>query len=211
MISEALNVKTSIRNSITLSAEEERWLKEFNRTQPDIKGTKPPQKRNWEIRMVEQDFLKWISSLDEWCLFFDGASKGNPGQAGGGGIISEPFGTIHLSYTWGLGYASNNQAEYLALWQGLIQALKLNVQKIMIFGDSKQVVEALNSKKSPKDIALAHLYKKIFLLLSQLKEYKLYHVLRTLNGQADTEANRDTLLSKTQLTVNGGTSFQTIP
>jgi ribonuclease HI len=87
----------------------------------------------------------------------------------------------------------------------------MNVQKIMIFGDSKQVVEALNSKKIPKDITLAHLYKKIFLLLPQLREYKIYHVLRTLNGQADTEANRGTLLRKTQLTVNGGTSYQTIP
>jgi ribonuclease HI len=77
--------------------------------------------------MEEQEFLKWRSSINEWCLFFDGVSKGNPGQAGGGGIILEPSGTIHLSYAWGLGYASNNQAEFLALWQGLIQVLKMGI------------------------------------------------------------------------------------
>jgi len=75
----------------------------------------------------EQEFIKWNSTLDEWCLFFDGASKGNPSQAGGGGIIIDPFGKLHLSYAWGLGYASNNQAEFLALWQGLKQARKLNI------------------------------------------------------------------------------------
>jgi ribonuclease HI len=211
MLSEALNSKTSIRNSTPLSVEEECWIKEIIQNQPGMKETKPPQKRNWEIWMEEQDFLKWISALDEWCLFFDGASKGNPGQARGGGIITEPSGTIHLSYAWGLGHVSNNHAEYLALWQGLIQALKLNVQKIRIFGDSKLVVEALNSKKIPKDITLAHMYKKILLLLPQFREYKIFHILRTLNGQADTEANRGTLLSKTHLTVNGETSHQEIP
>ena len=176
-----------------------------------MKETKPPQKRNWEIQMEEQDFIKWRSALEEWCLFFDGASKGNPGQAGGGGIIIEPSGTLHLSYAWGLGYASNNQAEYLALWQGLTQAVQLNVQKITIFGDSKLVVEALNSKKTPKDITLAHTYKKVLLLLSQFRKYKIYHVLRILNRLADVEANRGTLLSKTQLTVNGEISNHTIP
>lgn len=161
--------------------------------------------------MEEQEFLKWRSSLDEWCLFFDGASKGNPGQAGGGGIILEPTGKLHWSYAWGLGYASNNQAEFLALWQGLTQVLKMGIQKIMIFGDSKQVVDALNTKKIPKNINLAQVYKKTLLLLAQLREYKFYHVLRSLNGQADKEANCGTFLSKGHLKVNGEASHHTIP
>ena len=103
MLSEALSTKDFIINSTTLSSEEERWLKEFNPNQQSIEAIKPPQKTNWEIRLDEQDFIKWRSTLDEWCLFFDEALKGNPGQAGGGGIIFEPSGKLHLSYAWGLG------------------------------------------------------------------------------------------------------------
>ena len=117
MLSEALSTKPFIRNSTTLSLEEDRWLRVFNLNQQTIEAIKPPQKTNWEIRLNEQEFIKWRSALDEWCLFFDGASKGNPGQAGGGGIIIEPSGNLYMSYAWGLGYASNNQAEFLVLWQ----------------------------------------------------------------------------------------------
>lgn len=126
-------------------------------------------------------------------------------------MILEPFDNLHWSYAWGLGYASNNQAEFLGIWQGLTQVLKLGIQKIMIFGDSKQVVDALNTKKIPKNINLAQLYKKNLLLLAQLKEYKLFHVLRSLNVQAHKEVNCGTLLSKGHLKVNGEASHHLIP
>ena len=98
MLSEALSTKSTIRNATTLSPEEDHWFKEINSNQQRKKATNPPQKAHWEIRLEEQEFIKWRSTLDEWCLFFDGASKGNLGQAGGGGIIFEPSGNPHLSY-----------------------------------------------------------------------------------------------------------------
>jgi hypothetical protein len=73
------------------------------------------------------------------------------------------------------------------------------------------VVDALNSKNIPKDINLSQLYKKILLLLAQLREFKIYHVLRSLNGQADKEANHGTLLRKSHLNVNGGAFHHPIP
>ena len=115
-MAEALSTKPSIKNSTNLSPEEERWLRELNLNQQTTEAINPPQKLNWEIRLDEQEFIKWRSALDEWCLFFDGASKGNPGQAGGGSIIIDPSSKLYLSYAWGLGYTSNNQAKYLALW-----------------------------------------------------------------------------------------------
>ena len=144
-------------------------------------------------------------------LFFDGASKGNPGQAGGGGIIFEPSGNPHLSYAWGLGHTSNNQAEYLALWQGLNQARKLNIQKITIFGDSKIIVKTLHTKKGPTDINLGQTYRKVLLLLTHFSNHKAYHVLRNLNNLVDAEANRGTSLTKSQLMVNVEISNYLIP
>jgi ribonuclease HI len=171
----------------------------------------PPRHRKWEIRLPEQEFLKWRASLDDWWLLFDGASKGNPGRAGGGGILLEPNGTLNLSFAWGLGYASNNQAEYLALWKGLNQVLLLGINEIKIAGDSKQIVDAINLNKPPKDMRLAQLYKRIRILLDQLKAYKVYHVLRMLNADADKEANRGSLLHQGQLQINEIISHHPIP
>jgi ribonuclease HI len=211
MISEAINAKPSIQNSATITEEEENWLKEFRPTHQNNNQSIPPRIRNWEIRLSEQEFLKWRSTLDDWWLLFDGASKGNPGRAGGGGILLEPNGSINLSLAWGLGFASNNQAEFLALWQGLTQVLKLGIKEVKIVGDSKQVVDAINLNKPPKDMRLDQLYKKILILLEQLNEYKVYHVLRTLNGDADKEANQGSLQNKGQLKINGEISHHPIP
>ena len=46
-------------------------------------------------------------------LFFNGASKGNPGRSGTGGIILDPHGQKVMSFSWGLGTCSNNYAEIL--------------------------------------------------------------------------------------------------
>jgi ribonuclease HI len=211
MISEAINAKPSIRNSATITEEEANWLKNFKSAHQNNNQPIPPRTRNWEIRLPEQEFLRWRSTLDDWWLLFDGASKGNPGRAGGGGTLLEPNGATKLSFAWGLGFATNNQAEYLALWQGLNQVLKLGIKEVKIAGDSKQVVDAINLNKPPKDMRLAQLYKKILILLEQLKEYKIYHVLRTLNGDADKEANLGSLQNKGQLKINGTTSHHPIP
>jgi len=58
---------------------------------------------------------------------------------------------------------------------------------------------------------LAQLYKKICILLDQLQEYKVYHVLRTLNGDADKEANRGSMQIKGQIKINEVISLHPIP
>ena len=49
-------------------------------------------------------------------LFMDGASKGYPRAAGGGGVIITPEGNLEINFTWGLGLKTNNMAKALALW-----------------------------------------------------------------------------------------------
>ena len=99
-----------------------------------------------------------------------------------------------MSYAWGLGHASNNHAEYLALWQGLNQARKMDIQKLIILGDSRLIVKALHTKKMAAEIGLALTHRKVTLLLKQFRNYKAYHVLRSLNSLADAEANCGTTL-----------------
>ena len=67
--------------------EEEHWLKDLV---PNLKERSIPpafSHANWEIRMEKLEFIKWRSTLNDHCLFFDGASKGNPGLAGSGGVL----------------------------------------------------------------------------------------------------------------------------
>ena len=88
------------------------------------KKASTPTKEEWEIRPSIQDFTNWKRRRKAYTLSFDGASKGNPGQAGGGGIIENPLEATTIKFALGLGIESNNREEALALWQGLIQAKK---------------------------------------------------------------------------------------
>jgi ribonuclease HI len=135
-------------------------------------------------------------------LFFDGASKGNPGQAGGGGIIENLTEATTIHFALGLGIESNNRAEAMALWQGLLQAKKHRIHDLIIIGDSRVIIQAIINHSKTQSAILNNLLDKIHLLLRNFKSYKLFHVLRDLNGEADEEANRGTLLEPGVLKVN---------
>jgi ribonuclease HI len=45
--------------------------------------------------------------------------KGNPLEAGAGRIILDPEANQELHFAWGIGVATNNKVEALALHQGL--------------------------------------------------------------------------------------------
>ena len=171
-----------------------------------ISITRPPTLADWEIRMEEAEFLNWRLSRQVHSLFFDGASKGNPGPSGGGGMILLPSGSIHSSFAWGLGVESNNFVEYHALWQGLRQAISLNIRNILVFGDSKMVIQAMRSKSSPPSIHMKRIAQKIQILICKFQTISFFHVLRHLNKEADLEANHATLLSRSIISINGHVS-----
>lgn len=50
----------------------------------------------------------------------DGASKGNPGKEGFGGIFKDHKGSHLLIYFRNIGWDTNNLAELEGFWQGLL-------------------------------------------------------------------------------------------
>jgi len=144
-------------------------------------------------------------------LFFDGASKGNPGFAGGGGILLCPDGSAQVRFAWGLGKETNNRAEALALWQGLSQAIKGNVRSLSVFGDSRIIIQALHSKKNPSQLQLSTILRRIRSTLPKFHKISFFHILRNLNSQADMEANKGVIRSKGSLSVNQLECFCIIP
>ena len=87
LLGEALEAKATLTNASTLSTKEDKWLTEIVPNHEARIKTPTSSNAEWDIRLTEQDFIKWRLSLEEHCLFFDGASKGNPGASGGGGVI----------------------------------------------------------------------------------------------------------------------------
>eukprot|EP00253_Pinus_taeda_P025949 PITA_25949 len=84
-------------------------------------------------------------------LNFDGASKGNPGNTGFGGIFRESEENIRWIYAeWG-GEMTNNEAELSAVHRGLRIAVRNNFRNLEIEGDSQVVIEMIRKLNKGKN------------------------------------------------------------
>ena len=81
--------------------------------------------------------------MDKINIYTDGAARGNPGP-GGYGVILEYNGNIK-ELSQGFKVTTNNRMELLAVIVGL-ETIKKSGHQIIIYSDSKYVVEAVNQK-----------------------------------------------------------------
>ncbi len=123
-------------------------------------------------------------------LFCDGASRGNPGEAGAGFVLLDHQGREVLAQGHYLGQCTNNVAEYSALILGLGQTTELGCRKLEIFLDSELIVRQLNGQYKVKNQALRSLYAEVKKLLAKLDTYQVSHIPRAQNSRADELANR---------------------
>lgn len=78
-------------------------------------------------------------------IYTDGAAKGNPGK-GGYGVVMELVGTLHKKEFYeGFRHTTNNRMELLAVIVGLEKLKNLNMT-VLVFSDSKYVVDAVEKK-----------------------------------------------------------------
>jgi len=73
-------------------------------------------------------------------LNFDGASKGNSGKAGYGGIYRNHEGQPFLSFFGSIGWDTNNSAELEGLCLGMKLANQHNFYPILIEGDTQILI-----------------------------------------------------------------------
>jgi hypothetical protein len=66
--------------------------------------------------------------------------------------------------------------------KGLNQALLLNIQDMVVLGDSRVIIQALNKNSRLGNATLQHLFDKIKLLLRQFRTFQIFHVLRENNS-----------------------------
>lgn len=131
----------------------------------------------------------------------DGAARGNPGEAGCGAVIYDGAGAVRQELFRYLGKATNNVAEYEGLLMGLQAVLRLGGRKLKVQSDSELLVRQLNGLYRVKDQKLRPLYEQALRLLKRLESYRIIHVGRNQNKQADRLANLaiDTALKQIQI------------
>ncbi|KAF9677545.1 hypothetical protein SADUNF_Sadunf08G0118800 [Salix dunnii] len=114
------------------------------------------------------------------CLLeFDGASKGNPGQAGAGAVLRNDDGSLICKLREGLGIATNNMAEYRAVLLGMKCALKKGYKKIHVKGDSKLVcMQQIQGSWKAKHENITNLYEEAKKLKNSFLSFHISHVQR---------------------------------
>ena len=119
----------------------------------------------------------------------DGASRGNPGHAAIGVVIEDDQGGKLRTFHRYMGVATNNEAEYQALIDGLKAIAEWKPDRVEIFLDSKLVVEQVKGQYRVRDAKLQPLHQRVTGLLEGFQEWEIRHVERENNKGADKLAN----------------------
>ncbi len=151
-------------------------------TQKEKKGKSSPKKKKSKKTDKEK-------SANELLLFCDGGSRGNPGPAGCGAVITDKTGKILKKLSKFIGKTTNNQAEYQAVLLGLEEVKKMNTKKLTVYLDSKLIVEQVNGNWKVKKKELKPHHAKITEYIMKNKETKFIHIRREKNTEADKMAN----------------------
>jgi ribonuclease HI len=156
-----------------------------------------------EDEVEEEDVIRSRNQNANWQqvhVYFDGASRANPGPAGIGFVIygkSLESSTLYEveRFTQYIGYASNNIAEYRAALSALRRALKHVVShgSVRISGDSQVVIKQLRAQWRTNNSILRKLRNAIRAVERRSNvstEVQWSHVPRSLNKVADALANK---------------------
>ena len=124
-----------------------------------------------------------------YSLYFDGASRKNPGPASFGGVIYNKAGKEIDTYYKYIGTATNNVAEYCGLLAGLHRARELNIKELKVFGDSNLIIQQVTGKWKVKNDTLRAIYNQIKEVEPFFTVISYQHVYRKDNKRADQLAN----------------------
>jgi ribonuclease HI len=131
-----------------------------------------------------------LTSVDGLRIHIDGASRGNPGDAGFGVFVTDSEGHPVAELYGYLGRATNNVAEYQALLHALRYALNQGARTVRVFSDSELVVKQIDGRYRVKHPDMQPLHREASSLLRRFERASVSHVRREQNKDADRLANR---------------------
>lgn len=127
---------------------------------------------------------------DKIIAHIDGGSRGNPGPAAAAFILSDSKGTRLQAKAVVLGKTTNNVAEYTGLVKAIEAAGKAGAQELDVFSDSELLVRQINGHYKVKSEQISPLFYQALELLGRFKSWKVQHVMREKNQEADKLVNQ---------------------
>lgn len=146
------------------------------------------------MRRVPANPGRPLSSGDDavrgtWRIRTDGAARGNPGPAGIGVVLESPDGKAVAELARGIGWATNNVAEYTALLAGLELALHHGARRVVVASDSTLLVQQMRGAYRVKHPGLRPLHERARELAAKFDHVAYEAVPRETNRRADRLAN----------------------
>ncbi|MHC5060330.1 MAG: phosphoribosylglycinamide formyltransferase [Planctomycetota bacterium] len=133
---------------------------------------------------------------DRIFIYTDGGSRGNPGPAAAAFVLKNAGKRIIGGKAFFLGDTTNNVAEYAGLVKALSAARQAGAKTIEAFSDSQLMVRQINGQYRVKSSNLKEYYAECMELLAEFESWRITHILRDKNKQADELANRAMDLKK---------------
>ncbi|MHC4070145.1 MAG: phosphoribosylglycinamide formyltransferase [Planctomycetota bacterium] len=128
--------------------------------------------------------------------YTDGASRGNPGPAAAGFVLYNQNKIQLCAKAVYVGQTTNNVAEYTALINALQAAQKFRPKNLTLYSDSELLVRQINGLYRVKSEQIRPLFQQALQLLEKFENWKLQHITRDKNKQADELVNKALNLGK---------------
>ncbi len=119
----------------------------------------------------------------------DGASRGNPGPAAYGYVLTKPDGGEVEAGGAAIGRATNNIAEYRGAIAALEAAQRRGATELELRLDSELIVRQIQGRYRVKNAALKPLHANLKALSEAFPNFAIRHVPRAQNARADALAN----------------------
>lgn len=123
-------------------------------------------------------------------IYTDGGSRGNPGPAAAGFVLFDSDGAQLCGKGLMLGRSTNNVAEYMAVLKGLEAAMEAGGRDVTVFSDSELIVRQINGEYKVKSEILRPLFHQVVGQLGKFNSWKVQHIVREKNMQADGLVNK---------------------
>lgn len=122
-------------------------------------------------------------------LYTDGGSRGNPGNSAIAYFLFDEANTLVDFGGKFIGTGTNNNAEYLALIEGLKLAKKNYIKELLVNMDSELVVNQVNKKFKVNSPDIKKLYTKVEEEMNKFDKINIAYVPREKNKLADKMVN----------------------
>ncbi|XP_055801332.1 uncharacterized protein LOC129870542 [Solanum dulcamara] len=142
-----------------------------------------------EVLFVGEDILE---EYHGWRMFFDGAAN-SKGVSAGAVLVSES-GQHYLVLAKFKFLCTNNMAEYEACILGLRMAVDMNIQELLVIGDSDLLIHQVQGEWSTKNVKILPYLQCVKEICKKFIKIEFRHIPRAQNEFADALATMSSMI-----------------